>query len=179
MPGGMALFRSDFMELFTAKPKNTNRNGPFSIGFHEIFYGKNPRMATGMALFRSVLMKFFTVRIQEWQPIWPFFYRFWWNVLRWKSKMAAGMAFFRSVVMKFFDGENLKRQPEWDFADWIWCKKFGEIQKWITNKKVCRVFDFEKKKKMWKKPKKYRGSATDLPANLWPKKWGKTQKLRD
>ena len=66
----MALFRSDFMELFTAKPKNTNRNGPFSIGFHEIFYGKNPRMATGMALFRSVLMKFFTVKIQKWQPEW-------------------------------------------------------------------------------------------------------------
>ena len=30
---------------------------------------------------------------------------------------------------------------------------------------------------MWKKHKKYRGSATDLPAN-WPKKWGKTQKIK-
>ena len=37
----------------------------------------------------------------------------------------------------------------------------------------------EKQQKKWKKKtKKYRGSATDLPANFWPEKWEKTQKIK-
>ena len=99
MPTGMVGFQSDLMKkiaetqkyhtkrsfvdriwwnLLLWKSKNGSRNGPLSIGFDEIFYGENPKMAVGMALFRSDLIEF----------------------LRWNPKMLWEMALFRSGLMK-------------------------------------------------------------------------------
>ena len=102
---GNGPFSITFDEKNTVKLKNGRRNGHFSIRFHEIFYGENPKMAAGMVLFRSDLMKNF-VEIQEWQPEWPFFDRFWWNFLQWKSKNGNRNGPFSLDFDEIFYGEN-------------------------------------------------------------------------
>ena len=145
LPAEMVLLRSDLMKKkfgeiqkwqpemavfdriwwkISLNSKNGSRNGPFSIGFDEFFYGINPKMAAGMALFRSDLMQFFTVKTQKWQPEWSFLDRILWKKDSVKSVKGNrngnfSIGFDEKNSMKKFD-EIHEGQPKWSFFVWIW-----------------------------------------------------------